>query len=383
MNNQNVMVHRKDADKLIMVQKYEETSEDMIVKKQDNKMIAVSDYSKIVNTDTQKTMVPRNVKQPEKQLQIENTEDINNLDNVQAKSLDNADSKNIVPDNKSTDDVRAIINRQQEAVKQQMTGETVINVDKSNQNQQINQQAAQNTTQTNTNNQSQQVGQSVNETQKKIVLQMRTIMSIDDLVAMYIKMFEEHFDIKLSPSICFENMRKLCDIDVKMPEKCLYTLENTYRLSTIMYLTEHLPIIIVASILAEKNRKNILNYVTSEVEIASKKIDDLIALRTKRWYEKYKTMNINDAMTVTPGVTNISPDIMALMCKNFDHMCNNLKKFNKELSDIVSKFDNNTRNDVIFIYSNWWYLLQGFENEPNMRAYIMSITDDTRKNLKI
>lgn len=380
MNNQGMMVSKKDADKLIIVQKYEEISEDTLIQKQDNKMIAVKDYSKIINVDSQTGMMARDQILPEKQ--IENINDINNIND-----LNDVQDKNLYdPDiNKSTKDVRSIINRQQEAVKQQLANNSTQNISdntktvqntssqtvSADQKQPVSQNTAQNnTSQTNAN-------------KKSVKLQMRTVLSIDDLVNTYIKIFEEHFDIKLSSSICFENMRKLCDIDVKTPDMSLYVLENTYRLSTLMYLTEHLPIIIVASILAEKNRKNILNYVTTEVENASKKIEDVIALRKKRWYEKYKNMNINDAMTVTPGVTNISSELIKLMCDNFNTMCNNLKKFNKELSDIISKFDDNTKNDVIFIYSNWWYLLQGFENEPNMRSYIMSITDDTRKNLKI
>lgn len=214
-------------------------------------------------------------------------------------------------------------------------------------------------------------------------LSMSSILTIDDLVGRYISLFEQHFGLKLSSTICFENVRKLCEINVKNPDKNLYFLENTYRVSSLIYLTSNLPILIVASILAEKNRKNILNYVTTEVENGAKRYEDLKELRINRWNAKFNNMQINDAMTVTPGVTSLSPELIDLMTQNFENMCVNLKKFNKELSDIVSAFDETTKNDVIYIYSNWWYLLQGFENVSDMRTYIMTITDDTRKNLQL
>ena len=123
MNNQGMMVSKKDADKLIIVQKYEEISEDTLVQKQDNKMIAVKDYSKIINADSQTGMVARDQILPEKQ--IENINDINNIND-----LNDIQDKNLYdPDiNKSTKDVSAIINRQQEAVKQQLANNTTQNI---------------------------------------------------------------------------------------------------------------------------------------------------------------------------------------------------------------------------------------------------------------
>lgn len=208
-------------------------------------------------------------------------------------------------------------------------------------------------------------------------------MGPDELAQAYIKMFKDTMGVDLSPSIVFENMRRLCEPDVKDPLKTLYFLENTYRVSTLLYLAGNLPILVVTSILAEKNRKNILKYVTIEVENGTKPYDQLRDIRIKRWARKYENMAVNDAMTVTPGATMLTPELANAMLYEFGAISSKLKKFDKEMSTIVEKFDTGTRNDVVYIYSNWWYLLQGFENVPEMRSYVMAITDDTRRNLKI
>lgn len=207
--------------------------------------------------------------------------------------------------------------------------------------------------------------------------------SPDELCQMYVQMFRSTLGLDLSMSICYENMRRICEVDVKDPAGTLYFLENTYRVSTILYLAGNLPILFVASVLAEKNRKNILKYVTIEVENGTKPYKDVLELRQKRWMRKYENMAVNDAMTVTPGATSLTLELVQKISAMVTNICGKLKKFNGEMSTLVSRFDDSARNDIVFIYSNWWYLLQGFENVPEMRAYIMSVTDDTRKNLKI
>ena len=228
----------------------------------------------------------------------------------------------------------------------------------------------------NTNNSTQT---STNEHQIKI----KTNISPDDLAKMYIEMFKKHFDLNLSASICYENMRKICEINTKEADKTLYFIENTYRLSTLLYLTGNLPIVVIATILAEKNRKNVLNYITKEVENAAKPYEEVRDLRMKRYMRKYEDMKVNDAITVTPGVTMMTPELTDAIKARFDNISTKMKKFNKALMNSLNKLDDAAKNDVVYIYSNCWYFLQGFENVPEMRAYIMSITDDTRKNLKI
>lgn len=205
----------------------------------------------------------------------------------------------------------------------------------------------------------------------------------DEMAQAYIRMFKSSLGLDLSPAIVFENMRKICEPDVRDPLKTLYFLENTYRVSTLLYLASNLPILVVTSILAEKNRKNILKYVTIEVENGNKPYDQLRELRMKRWVRKFENMAVNDAMTVTPGVSVPTKELADAMAYEFGSVSSKLKKFDAEMTGIVAKFDDATRNDVVYIYSNWWYLLQGFENVPEMRSYVMAITDDTRRNLKI
>ena len=212
---------------------------------------------------------------------------------------------------------------------------------------------------------------------------VKTARSPDELCGLYTGMFRDTLGLELSTSICFENMRRICEADTRDPAKTLFFLENTYRVSTVLYLAGNLPILVVASILAEKNRKNILKYVTSEVENGAKPYQELLDLRTRRWARKYEHMAVNDAMTVTPGATQMTPELAAQAAALLRGICTKLKKFDKEMSGIVAKFDDATRNDIVYIYSNWWYLLQGFENVPEMRSYIMAITDDTRRNLKL
>lgn len=212
---------------------------------------------------------------------------------------------------------------------------------------------------------------------------IRNTNTPDGLCQIYMKAFKDTLGLDLSSAIVFDNMRRICEADVKDPQKTLFFLENTYRVSTLLYLSANLPILVVTSILAEKNRKNILKYVTTEVENGAKPYDELLALRVRRWGRKYENMAVNDAMTVTPGATKLSPSIVTECQFRLLAVSQKLKKFNGDLTQMVSKFDDATRNDVTFIYSNWWYLLQGFENVPEMRTYVMAITDDTRKNLKI
>ena len=212
---------------------------------------------------------------------------------------------------------------------------------------------------------------------------IRQGLNPDELCKAYIEMFKKSFGMDLSASICYENMRRMCEADVKNPENTLYFMENTYWLSTLLYLASNLPIVFVTSVLAEKNRKNILKYVTIEVENGSKPYQELRDLRIRRWGRKFENMAVNDAMTVTPGVTGWSQELVAVMLAAFQDTCTKLKRFNKELTGIVAKFDDSALNDVTYIYSNWWYFLQGFENVPEMRTYVMAITDDTRRNLKI
>ena len=214
-------------------------------------------------------------------------------------------------------------------------------------------------------------------------VRIRQNMNPDELCKAYMDMFKQSFGMDLSASICYENMRRMCEADLKTPENTLYFMENTYRVSTLLYLASNLPIVFVTSVLAEKNRKNILKYVTIEVENGSKPYQELRDLRIHRWGRKFENMAVNDAMTVTPGVTGLSDALVSEMISAFQDTCAKLRKFNKELTGIVAKFDDGALNDVTYIYSNWWYFLQGFENVPEMRTYVMAITDDTRKNLKI
>ena len=216
------------------------------------------------------------------------------------------------------------------------------------------------------------------------VAKIRSIHSLDDIVNVYIEVFKKHFGIELSSNICYDNMRKMCDVNIKDPKKCLYFLENTYRLTTMIYLVQNLPLIFVSSVLAPGNRKNILRYVTQEVELCAKKFDDIRDLKMERMSKKFaENTDINDSITITPGVTALTPEMRDLLLREFETTCNNMKRFNKDLTDIISKFDDDTLHDVVYIYSNWWYLLQCFENNMDARRYIKLITDDTRKNLKL
>lgn len=214
-------------------------------------------------------------------------------------------------------------------------------------------------------------------------IKVNTNNTLDDLCKAYIDLFKQHFGIVLNSSIVFENIRRLCEIDTKESEKSIYFLENTYRLSTLIYLASNLPILFVATILAEGNRKTVLKYVTAEVEAGAKKKDELIVMRKRIYLDKYKDMSINDVITITIGVTSISPELKIEIAKKFEQVCVGLKRFNNEMTNLVAKFSEDVLNDVVYIYSNFWYFLQAFENQPAVRSYVMKITDDTRKNLKI
>lgn len=319
--------------------------------------------------------VPENVQQARNNMQqtIDKKENISIPEKEIGTGVQNVNS---IGNTKSKENVADIIKQKQNAVQAQVNGVTGKQAEPIKQtvgNQKSVTKPAEKQVQKTTSQATVQI-QAVN---------IKSIVSLDDLVKRYIDVFKEHFGLDLSSSICFENMRKLCEVNTKDPDKTLYFLENTYRLSTLLYLTSNLPILIVTSIIAEKNRKNILKYVTIEVENGAKEYDDVKALRVKRWSNKYANMKVNDAMTITPGVTTITSELAVLMQKQFDDICLKLKRFNKEMTNLVNGFDDATKNDIIFIYSNWWYLLQGFENVVEMRDYIMAITDDTRRNLKL
>lgn len=224
----------------------------------------------------------------------------------------------------------------------------------------------------------------VKQTEKPPVPTVITVagkMSPDQLCQEYAKMFKETLSLDLSMSICFENMRRMCEVDTKDPTGTLYFLENTYRVSTIIYLAQNLPVLFVTSVLAEKNRKNILKYVTTEVENGSKPYEAVLEMRKRRWMRKFESMSVNDAMTVTPGATTLTPELAARLKAELMGVASGMRRYNREMAQIVEKFDDGARNDIVYIYSNWWYLLQGFENVPEMRAYIMAVTDDTKASL--
>ena len=215
-------------------------------------------------------------------------------------------------------------------------------------------------------------------------IKIASSVSPDDMAKAYRDMFKMHFDTDLSSSMTFENMRKFFFVDnIKAPEKTLYYIENTYRLSTLLYLTGNLPILVIATVLSEKNRKNVLRYVSTEIENAAKPYDDLRKLRMSRYARKYENMQANDAMTVTLGVTSPTKELADAMISRFDDICLKMKKYNKDLMKSLAKLDEEALNDVVYIYSNCWYMLQGFENVPEMRSYVMAITDDTRANLNV
>jgi len=270
---------------------------------------------------------------------------------------------------KNASDVKNIINKAQAEVKAKMMGAS------GNANTQTDKKTNTGTVKPDQKNKETSVAK------KSIVV--KTNATLDELTTMYMKLFKTHFGIDLNASMCFENTRKLCEFNAKDIDKTLYFIENTYRVSTLLYLASNLPIMIATSILAEKNRTNILKYVTTEVENAAKSYEDVKKLRIERYSKKFSEMKLNDAMTVTPGVTTINKELIDLMAVQFNEMCGKLKQFDNELSVTIGKFDESTLNDVIYTYSNWWYLLQGFENVKEMRTYVMAITDDTRRNLKL
>lgn len=214
-------------------------------------------------------------------------------------------------------------------------------------------------------------------------VKIATQFSPDDLTKLYITMFEKHFGIKLSSSICYENMRRFCEINTKEPDKMLYFIENTYRFSTLLYFADALPIIFIATTVSETNRKNMLNYIVKEVENGALSYDDLKALRMNRYMRKHENMNVNDTITVTLGASSLSNELIANIKQRFNSICSKMKRFNKSVAKSIDKMDDTAINDIIYIYSNCWYFLQAFENVLEVRKYIMSITDDTRKNMKV
>lgn len=276
------------------------------------------------------------------------------------------------PKPKTKEDIANIASRAQADAKQQVTGGKP-QAQNQNQDQSQDQNAAQ------VQNRDQ-----VRQAKKEAVpAKIRTSLAPDVLAKQYVDMFKSHLGLDLSIVLCYENIRRICEPDIRDPLNTLYFIENTYRLSTLLYLAGNLPITIIATLLAEKNRKNVLRYVTAEIENAAKPQDDIRELRINRWAKKYEAVSANDAITVTPGATALTPELVSIISSRFDDICGKMRKFDKEFAKAVSKMDDAARNDVSYIYSNCWYFLQGFENAPEMRTYIMAITDDTRRNLKI
>lgn len=214
---------------------------------------------------------------------------------------------------------------------------------------------------------------------------IKTALKPDDIAKAYVEMFKKHFDLELSPVLAYESMRRFTDVDnIKSPEKTLYYIENTYRLSTLIYLAGNFPIMVIAMILSEKNRKNVLRYITAETELAAKPYDSVRETRLSRYAKKFADMSVNDAITITLGATVPTQELAAALKARFDDICARMKaKYDKDLTKAARKLDDDARNDVVFIFSNVWHLLQAFENVPETRNYIMMITDDTRKNLEI
>lgn len=374
MNNQRLMMSKEAVTNGGLIDRNAVVNQQMLQKQQEENDIqnSVAISSKMM---MRRDAVPENVQQARNNMQqtIDKKENISIPEKEIGTGVQNVNS---ISNTKSKENVADIIKQKQNAVQAQVNGVAGKQAEPIKQtvgNQKSVTKPAEKQVQKTTSQATVQI-QAVN---------IKSIVSLDDLVKRYIDVFKEHFGLDLSSSICFENMRKLCEVNTKDPDKTLYFLENTYRLSTLLYLTSNLPILIVTSIIAEKNRKNILKYVTIEVENGAKEYDDVKALRVKRWSNKYANMKVNDAMTITPGVTTITSELAVLMQKQFDDICLKLKRFNKEMTNLVNGFDDATKNDIIFIYSNWWYLLQGFENVVEMRDYIMAITDDTRRNLKL
>lgn len=374
MNNQRLMMSKEVVANGGLIDRNAVVNQQMLQKQQEENDIqnSVAISSKMM---MRRDAVPENVQQARNNIQqtIDEKENISVPEKEIGTGVQNV---NNIGNTKSKENVANIIKQKQNAVQAQVNGVTGKQAEPIKQ------------TVGNQKSVTKPAEKQVQKTTPQATVQMqviniKSIVSLDDLVKRYIDVFKEHFGLDLSSSICFENMRKLCEVNTKDPDKTLYFLENTYRLSTLLYLTSNLPILIVTSIIAEKNRKNILKYVTIEVENGAKEYDDVKALRVKRWSNKYANMKVNDAMTITPGVTTITSELAVLMQKQFDDICLKLKRFNKEMTNLVNGFDDATKNDIIFIYSNWWYLLQGFENVVEMRDYIMAITDDTRRNLKL
>lgn len=374
MNNQRLMMSKEAVTNGGLIDRNAVVNQQMLQKQQEENDIqnSVAISSKMM---MRRDAVPENVQQARNNMQQTIDEKENIL--VPEKEIGTGvQNVNNIGNTKSKENVADIIKQKQNAVQAQVNGVTGKQAEPIKQTV-GNQKSV-------TKPAEKQVQKTIPQATVQIqAVNIKSIVSLDDLVKRYIDVFKEHFGLDLSSSICFENMRKLCEVNTKDPDKTLYFLENTYRLSTLLYLTSNLPILIVTSIIAEKNRKNILKYVTIEVENGAKEYDDVKALRVKRWSNKYTNMKVNDAMTITPGVTTITSELAVLMQKQFDDICLKLKRFNKEMTNLVNGFDDATKNDIIFIYSNWWYLLQGFENVVEMRDYIMAITDDTRRNLKL
>lgn len=218
-----------------------------------------------------------------------------------------------------------------------------------------------------------------------VPVKIKTALKPDDIAKAYVEMFKKHFDLELSPVLAYESMRRFTDVDnIKSPEKTLYYIENTYRLSTLIYLAGNFPIMVIAMILSEKNRKNVLRYVTAETELAAKPYDSVRETRLSRYAKKFAEMSVNDAIAITLGATVPTQELAAALKARFDDICARMKaKYDKDLTKAARKLDDDARNDVVFIFSNVWHLLQAFENVSEVRNYIMMITDDTRKNLEI
>lgn len=394
MNNKNLMVAR-GSDMIV------DLNTDMNKDKQDDEMFVNSvnavnnglmmrrddvlgDNKNIGNIVLAGDDKKDDIEAPEKQLffdedisNVGNNKDdkngkLNAVNNIINNSVDNVKTGVGVNNNhdeavaKTKENIAKIANKAATAAKQEITTEQ--------------QQKAQNKNSDNKNNTD---NKNPEPAKIQIIDKIKTTISPETLAKAYVDLFKEHLGLELSVMLCYENMRKLCEPNIKDPLNTVYFIENTYRLSTLLYLTGNFPIVVMATILAEKNRKNVLKYVTTEVENGAKSFDVIRDLRFSRYKRKYENMNANDSITITPGVTMFTSELINMIKTRFNDICIKAKKFDKSFAKSIKALDDSALHDVTFIYSNCWYFLQGFENVQEMRSYVMSITDDTRKNLKI
>ena len=209
-------------------------------------------------------------------------------------------------------------------------------------------------------------------------------LNYDELTDIYIKMIKDFIGVDVNYNICRENMRKLCEINTKNPGENLYFIENTYRISTLMYLANNLPIVIGILFAAETNRKYVYNAISKEIEFCAKNFQEVKEEKLRRWSAKFSAnMYSYDSMTITLGVTSMNPDLKQILYKNFADICVKSKKICKDLTNIISKYSDADMNDVVYICSNFWYFLQCFEHIDEFRNFVMELIDTGCKKLKI